>query len=131
MADDSCPSSPTDKQPVLFKPSDPRYPLTVEWVEGRVRMHSVPEDVLESLATGGIFSSLCLAFFGICFGVFVTCASTVYSRAVTDPTKLAVYTMLTASFLVLTLFFFIGTAISVVKQYKKLQEMKRRPSLGR
>jgi hypothetical protein len=126
MADEVIPPNPGNDRPAYLEGTTG---LTVEWVGSRVRMHMVPESELESLATGGIASSLSLTFFGICFGALVSCASILYTGGLTDAVTIATYRMLTVLFVILTACFAMGAAIAIYRQRQKLHELKSRPSV--
>src|SRR6266851_140418 len=75
---------------------------TVEYVPRHLRMHTVSENELDAIASGG--SSLNLTFFGICFGAAISFAIVLYNGGI-DVNHRSTYDMLLFSASILSAYF--------------------------
>jgi hypothetical protein len=96
-------------------------PLTVEYVPGILRMHTISEDRLDMLVSG--YTSLHLTFFGITFGGAVSFGIVLFN-GVTDPFHKMAYQLFLFGSLIMSAFFGVRGWGEVRQAQKKLKEIK-------
>ena len=99
--------------------------LTVQLAPKTIRMYYLTEDQFENIATLNLTTAVCLAFFGICIGGFISLYSTVRATDLMDASTHATFIALTVLTGVLGIFFGALFAIGFVRSLLNLRQAKR------
>jgi len=105
-------------------------PVTLDFRRRVVPMHSLSEQEVDALASGGNANGIYLTFFGICFGSFISLLCTVLSVDIADPKKNAVFVALTWLAGILSVLFFtlaVNGWIAIHQNVKHLKGAFKRP----
>jgi len=95
--------------------------ITVEYVPGRLRMHTISEDKLDMLVSGN--APVHLTFFGVCFGAAISFGVVLYNGGI-DQHHQSVYTMLLWASGILALYFGVRGGTDYFQSSKKIDEIK-------
>jgi len=125
MADHPHPLAPQEPGPTQFTPAP--QPITIDYAPRHLVMYHLTESDIDGIAAGGDFVNLFLAFFGICFGSFVSLGGILLSTPVDSSKKYAVIVALTVLSLIGALVFGILGCVVYRGQKKKIADIKKSP----
>ncbi|HEX5235752.1 MAG TPA: hypothetical protein VFW25_10535 [Silvibacterium sp.] len=94
-------------------------------------MHTIAEEQLEVIASGGMLNAIYIAAFGVSFGAFLTLACTVYSVTIMDAKKNAIFFALMVMFGFVSLILLIKVSVDLRKTSRKMNEYRKAPAMRR
>jgi hypothetical protein len=120
---DKPPTTPvvTPHQAAVFTDST-SGPLTVHYTRRTLKMHTISEVELDTVAALG--NSIHLALLGIGAGTFITCVITLLTVSISDPRTAAIFVGLTWISGVASLYFGARSASDYLAARRKLKEIK-------
>jgi len=119
---------PTGISRQKFETSDQEQfinPVSVSYARREVRMHSVTDSELDSIASLG--NSVEMTLFGICAGALITLLVTVLTVKIQSPLEFSAFISATIVSFLSTLFFGVRSRSSYKAAQRKLAEIKSIP----
>jgi hypothetical protein len=104
--------------------------LTVQLAPKTIRMYYLTEDQLERVASLNLITAVCLAFFGVCFGGFVSFYTTLRTADIRDPSTHATFVSIAVVTAILAAFFLVVFLCGLIKSLLDLRRAKRTEAIG-